>query len=222
MMDAFLDISAKAGIAVTIADKLIGSCCGQIFGSKGFGEAYRYIANRIVEQLWVSSLEGVVPVVMDISSCTYTLHHLRPVLTDENRVKFDKLVIMDSVDYLHDVVIPVCKAGVKKGNIVLHPVCSLQKMGTDHKFRKVAETFAERVTVPLHAGCCGMAGDRGFLFPELTEAATAAEAAEVKGVARPYDGYYSSTRTCEMAMSEAVQQNYASILYLVNECMVMG
>ena len=60
-----------------------------------------------------------------------------------------------------------------------------------------------------------MAGDRGFLFPELTASATQPEAMEVKQ--RKYEGYYSSTKTCEMALSEAVKENYESILYLADE-----
>jgi D-lactate dehydrogenase len=60
-----------------------------------------------------------------------------------------------------------------------------------------------------------MAGDRGFLVPELTSSATRIEAAEVSK--EHYDGYYSSTRTCEMAMSEAVGRDYESILYLVDD-----
>jgi D-lactate dehydrogenase len=60
-----------------------------------------------------------------------------------------------------------------------------------------------------------MAGDRGFLVPELTASATKPEADEVR--ARQFDGYYSSTKTCEMAMSEAVGKNYESILYLVDD-----
>jgi D-lactate dehydrogenase len=110
---------------------------------------------------------------------------------------------------------PEMKVTNKKGSVVLHPVCSLQKMHTQDKFVALAHHFAEKVTVPLHAGCCGMAGDRGFLFPELTEAATMPEALEVKQ--HKYDGYYSSTKTCEMAMSQAVNENYESILYLVDE-----
>ena len=81
----------------------------------------------------------------------------------------------------------------KKGNIVLHPVCSLQKMGTQNKFIKIAQNFATKVTIPAHAGCCGMAGDRGFLIPELTASATKDEATEVKQ--NQYEGYYSSTKT---------------------------
>jgi D-lactate dehydrogenase len=60
-----------------------------------------------------------------------------------------------------------------------------------------------------------MAGDRGFYFPELTAAATRLEAAEVKQI--EYDGYYSSSKTCEMSISKTVAKNYRSILYLLDE-----
>lgn len=124
---------------------------------------------------------------------------------------------MDSIDYLYDLVMPAGQIVQKKGKIVLHPVCSLEKMGNENKFRKVAGSCAWEVITPIHAGCCGMAGDRGFLFPELTHSATLAEATEVRESS--YDGYYSSAKTCEMAMSEAVTRNYESLLYLADECM---
>ena len=60
-----------------------------------------------------------------------------------------------------------------------------------------------------------MAGDRGFYFPELTAAATKQESNEVKQ--HHYDGYYSSSRTCEMALSEAVGHEYHSILKLLDD-----
>ena len=217
MMETFMEVAAKGGIHVKVLDNIHQSCCGQIYSSKGFGEAYRFAANKIVTQLWESTAAGMHPVVMDVSSCTHTLHHLRPALLPENQSRFDQIKVIDSIDFLHDMILPVCIAGKKKDNIVLHPVCSLKKMGTEDKLRKVAGHFAHHVTVPLQLGCCGMAGDRGFLFPELTASATACEAAEVK--AADYEGYYSSTKTCEMAMSAAVEKNYESILYLVNEAM---
>jgi D-lactate dehydrogenase len=110
-------------------------------------------------------------------------------------------------------VMPLALVKQKKRNIVLHPVCSLEKMKTENKFVRLAKHFADDVTVPKYAGCCGMAGDRGFLFPELTNSATNPEALEVRQT--KYNGYYSSTKTCEIAMSDAVKENYESILYLV-------
>jgi D-lactate dehydrogenase len=217
LMETFLSVSKKAGIEVVMPGKLEGSCCSQIFGSKGFAEAQRHTAAEIIDRLWKHTEVGRLPVVIDVSSCAYTLHHIRPVLDEGRRAKFDKLTILDTVDYLHDMVLPRVGPVQATKQILLHPVCSLEKMKTGDKLLVVARHFARAVTVPVQAGCCGMAGDRGFLFPELTASATAAEAAEVNS--QTYDGYYSTTRTCEMAMSEAVKQNYQSLLYLVDEGM---
>ncbi|HEX7366082.1 MAG TPA: FAD-binding oxidoreductase, partial [Pelobium sp.] len=159
---------------------------------------------------------GKLPVVLDVSSCTQTLQSSRKVLTLQNQQKFDALKIIDSIDYMADYVLPRVNILKKKASIVLHPVCSLKKMGLENKFYKLAKAFADEVTIPFNAGCCGMAGDRGFLFPELTESATKLEAKEVNQ--NLYDGYFSSGKTCEIAMSDAVGKNYESIVYLIKEC----
>ncbi|MDK7764258.1 hypothetical protein QP580_12785, partial [Prevotella bivia] len=65
-------------------------------------------------------------------------------------------------------------------DIVLHPTCSSTQMGLNPALIKVAEAVADTVTVPAMWSCCGFAGDRGMLHPELTDAATADEAAEVR------------------------------------------
>ena len=88
-------------------------------------------------------------------------------------------------------------------------------MGTVSKLQKIGSVCAVKSDIPLFAKCCGMAGDRGFYFPELTASATKLEADEVKQ--KEYDGYYSSSTTCEMALSEAVGRQYESILKLLDE-----
>ena len=88
-------------------------------------------------------------------------------------------------------------------------------MKITEKFINIAEHFSENVLVPKSASCCGTAGDRSFIYPELTASATKNEAKEV--ASKEFDGYYSSTKTCEMSMSEAVKENYESVLYLVDE-----
>ncbi|HEX8675799.1 MAG TPA: FAD-binding and (Fe-S)-binding domain-containing protein, partial [Segetibacter sp.] len=89
LMETFMSICNKSDIEVIVLDNVNGSCCSQIFSSKGFGDAYRFTANRIVEQSWKTSRKGNWPIVIDVSSCAYTLHNIRPVLTDENKSKFD-------------------------------------------------------------------------------------------------------------------------------------
>ncbi|MDN3657332.1 FAD-binding and (Fe-S)-binding domain-containing protein [Ferruginibacter paludis] len=215
ILQTFISVCSKSGVAVKMLDNVSGSCCSQIFSSKGFSAAAAFTANAIAENLYKSSEGGRFSVVIDVSSCAYTLHHIRPLLSEENKQKFDQLTILDSVDFLHGIILPVAVVQHKKANILLHPVCSLEKMKTTAKFIQVAKHFAATVTVPENTGCCGMAGDRGFLFPALTASATNHEASEIRAL--KFDGYYSTTKTCEMAMSAAVDQNYESILYLVDE-----
>jgi D-lactate dehydrogenase len=75
------------------------------------------------------------------------------------------------------------------------------------------------VVVPAAAECCGFAGDRGFLVPELTRSATAPEAAEVRAMleSEPGAGLYSTCRTCEIGMTRAVGRPYRSLVHLVRE-----
>jgi D-lactate dehydrogenase len=86
-------------------------------------------------------------------------------------------------------------------------------MNLDGKLRRVAEACANRVDVPLAAGCCGFAGDRGFSHPELTAAATRAEAAEL--AQENYSGFYSTSRTCEMGLRRATGRPWRPLLYLL-------
>jgi D-lactate dehydrogenase len=89
------------------------------------------------------------------------------------------------------------------------------KMGIDAQLAKVVEPFCARAVVPRSAGCCGFAGDRGFLVPELTASATAAETREV--LSDSFDGYYSSSRTCEIGLTRATGRPYRSFWYLLDE-----
>jgi len=216
IIDTFISVSNKAGIGFIIPKEIETTCCGQIFSSKGFNAAYQHTVNDTVHKLWEWSRQGALPIVIDITSCTLTLQDCAHALTPENKRKFDAIKIIDSIDYVMDYLLPNVTVTSKKDKIVLHPVCALQKMGLETKFLKIAQQLAHEVKVPLQAGCCGMAGDRGFLFPELTASATKPEADEVKE--ESYNGYYSSGKTCEIALSEAVGKNYESIVYLLDEC----
>lgn len=218
IMQRFISVSQKAGVGVVMAGGSGKNCCGQIYSSKGFGGAYAHMVNSTISELWSCSNEGAYPVVLDITSCTYTLLHCRPALSEENKARFDKLKIIDSIEYLYEYILPRAGSVKRKNHIALHPVCSSYKVpGLDDKFKKVAAFFSHKVTIPTFAGCCGMAGDRGFLFPELTRSAIALEATDV--VNKKFDGCYSSSKTCEIAMSDNTGRNYQSILNLADECL---
>jgi D-lactate dehydrogenase len=165
--------------------------------------------------MWTWSDEGRLPVVIDTSPCTYGLLHSREALAAENQLRFDRLRILDSVGFAHDEVLPGLQILRRVGSVALHPVCSVIKLGLSGKLQAVAQACSESVCVPREAGCCGFAGDRGYLVPELTASATAREAAAV--LAADHDGYYSSSRTCEIGMTRATGRPYRSIWYLLDE-----
>jgi D-lactate dehydrogenase len=214
-LSTFLSVAHKARFNILIPNDIQGHCCGQAFSSKGFAEAYQFTANKTIESLWKWTKQGELPVVLDVTSCTHTLQQSKNYLTEENKVKFDKMKFLDSIDFIADYVLERIPIQKQKERIVFHPVCSVYKMNLMKKLEKIGNACAKNAVIPQFAGCCGMAGDRSFFVPELTKSATKTEAAEVK--LSDYQGYYSSAKTCEMAMSEAVGKNYVSILNLIDE-----
>jgi D-lactate dehydrogenase len=215
MGETFLSVCKKANIKVIISNDIKGTCCGQIFSSKGYADAYHLTANQTIEKLWRSSQEGRICIVSDITSCTQTIYSCRKYLTEENKIRYDKMTIMDVIEFAAEKALPQLKIFKQKDCIVFHPVCSVYKMGSLNKLKVIGEACAKQTNIPVSVKCCGMAGDRGLYFPELTTAATKIESNEVKQ--GQYDGYYSSSRTCEMALSEAVGESYESVLKLLDE-----
>ena len=206
----------KAGLNIFIARHSNGVCCGQLFSSKGFIPAYTYTVNKTIELLWQRTQYGKLPVLMDVTSCTHSLQHALPYLTNENKTHFEKIKFIDSIEFIADHLMPRLKQKNKKQNIAFHPVCTIHKMNLMPHMQKIGKQFAENAVIPFASGCCGMAGDRGFYYPGLTQAATKAEAGEVN--AKEFDGYYSSGKTCEMALYDATGKNYQSLFYLLDEC----
>jgi D-lactate dehydrogenase len=213
LAEAFVQVAQRAGAPLHIPEDVAGTCCGVPFSSKGYDQAHRFTVNRTIEQFWKWSGEGHLPVVVDTSPCTYGLLSCRSYLTPENQARFDRLKILDGVAFAHDELLPRLTIHRKLGSVALHPVCSVTKLALTPKLETLAKACAERVVIPRDAGCCGFAGDRGFSHPELTASATRPEAAEVR--AETFDGFFSSSRTCEVGMTRATGAIYRSILYLL-------
>ena len=214
LTDTLISVAQKSNIQVLMYNN-IGSCCGQAFSSKGFPNAAAFAASQSISSLWKLTECGKYPVVMDTTSCANTLASSHHLLSFEDKSKLEKMRILDVTEFAFEYILPNIKILNKKKSIALHPVCSLEKMKLKGKLIEIAKACANEVIVPQHAGCCGMAGDRGFFFPELTNAATKMEADEIKTT--NCDGHYSTARTCEMALTEATGKEYVSLLYLLDE-----
>ncbi|MGC2109515.1 MAG: FAD-binding and (Fe-S)-binding domain-containing protein [Candidatus Korobacteraceae bacterium] len=215
LMEVMVDLASRAGCPVYIPKDVAGTCCGTPFSSKGFTRAHAITVNTAVERFWRWSEQGRLPIVIDTSPCTYGFKTARSYLTEQNQERFDKMTFVDAIEFVHDEVLPKLPIKRKSHSVALHPVCSVTKMGLTAKLEGIASACSERVDIPVSAGCCGFAGDRGFLFPELTQSATKYEAAEVKS--KHPDECYSSSRTCEIGMTRATGQIYRSYMYLLEK-----
>jgi D-lactate dehydrogenase len=70
VLESFSSVSSKAGIDFFIPQNISRSCCGQPFSSKGFNDAFIHMTNQTIAGLWLSTANGALPVVLDITSCT--------------------------------------------------------------------------------------------------------------------------------------------------------
>ena len=215
LQEAFVTLAARAGVPIWIPEDLRGTCCGTPFLSKGYLAGFRIAANRAIERCWEWTESGRLPLVIDASSCALGLRECGDVLTSANREKLRSLIVLDSVEFARQKLLPRLRITRRVDSIAVHPTCSLLEMGIESDLIDLATACSEHVVVPHNAGCCGFAGDRGFLFPELTAAATRLEADELRSL--DCDDYVSSNLTCEIGMSRATGRVYRSIINLLEE-----
>ena len=82
----------------------------------------------------------------------------------------------------------------------MHPTCSAGHLRLATKLEAVARELADEVLVPAGTTCCGMAGDRGLLHPELPASALRDAARDLEG--RSLDACLCANRTCEIGLQQ--------------------
>ena len=216
---AFLSLCDRAGVRAQLPEGIEGLCCGTVWRSKGLTDGLAVMAERTATVLLAATREGEVPVVTDASSCTHGLHEVAADLAKAGKhdlaERFARVEILDSVAFTAQHLLGRLTVTRKLDTAVLHPTCSDRHAKDLPHLLACAEACAESVTVPDAAGCCGFAGDRGMLHPELTAAATRPEAAEVNRTT--YEAYLSSNRTCELGLTRATGHTYRHVLELLAE-----
>jgi D-lactate dehydrogenase len=213
---------AWAGLEVVHPEGLSGLCCGMPFGSKGFADAAARTGERTLEALRKASDGGALPVVTDASPCAGTLLDLASAGKPGSASSPLHLPrVFDFAAFWAREVLPhLSEVPKAPGLAVLHPTCSLVKHGGVSDLLAVARAHAQAAEIPASAECCGFAGDRGFLVPELTRSATAVEGAEIRARLESTQGpasVFSTCRTCEIGMSRAVGRPVRSVAHLVHE-----
>ena len=118
--------------------------------------------------------------------------------------------MLDSIAWVHDRLLGALTVHSKLGSIAVHPTCSATHLGLSGKLQAIVGELADEVVVPAASGCCGMAGDRGLLHPELPASAMRDAAAELSEL--QIDEHVCSNRTCEIGLQQATGAPYASFV----------
>src|SRR3984957_13663394 len=211
LQDALVAVSSRAGRPLWIPEDVAGFCCSTPFSSKGFAQAHQYMADAIADAMWRWSEEGRRPIVVDAASCTLGLaEDVRNYLSPERKARHEKIRFIDSVTWCRDL-LPALHIKRKLAHVVLHPTCSMTHLGLVPAFEDLAAQLADQVEIPIGTTCCGTAGDRGLLHPELVRSATREEAAQVR--ASKADAFLSANRTCEMGMRHVTGRPYESFTF---------
>ncbi|MEG1484780.1 MAG: FAD-binding and (Fe-S)-binding domain-containing protein [Bacteroidales bacterium] len=202
----------KAGYKVIYPNNLDKLCCGMAFSSKGFVEAGKKASDELKAELLKASDNGKYPILCDMSPCLYTMH------TNME----DELKLFEPAEFVMKYIIGKLKITKLPIKVAVFAVCSAKKLGVDNALYDIAKMCAQEVVI-IESNCCGFAGDRGFLLPELN-------AHGLRHLKEQVDGYctdgskqtpctdgYATSRTCEIGLSHNSGITFRSILYLLDE-----
>lgn len=203
--DVILTLLRRAGYAPILPSAFDQLCCGQMLASKGMAEEADDMSQTLERALMAASENGRYPVIMDASTCSARMQkHLA-----------GRLKLYDFHEFAHDALLPRLIINKVPGPIALHINCSVRKTGSDAKLKAVLAACAEQIIEPSAVTCCGFAGDRGFVVPELNQHALRHIHQELPSTCRCG---VSTNRTCEIGLTAETGRNYQSIAYLLEKC----
>ncbi|RXJ85033.1 FAD-binding and (Fe-S)-binding domain-containing protein [Arcobacter cloacae] len=203
LFDVTVEILQKAGYQIIFPKDLSNLCCGMPFSSKGFIEASNTKSSQLEDALLYASEFGEYPILCDTSPCTKKMME-----------SFShKLDIYEPIEFALEFLTKDLEFTPINEPITIHTTCSSRKMGLEDKFKKLANLCSTTVIIPSDVKCCGFAGDRGFNFPELNKSALRYLKEQTAGAKMAF----STSKTCEIGLSDESGLDYNSIFYLINQ-----
>jgi len=205
--EKLLSLFGKAGYEVVYPEGVASQCCGMMFNSRGLKVAAAKKGAELEAALLKASEGGKLPIVCDTSPC---LSQIKASISDP-ALRFS---LYEPVEFVRHFLLDKLEFSPVRDTVAVHVPCSSKKMGIEESFVKLAGLCAREV-VPSGIPCCGMAGDRGMRYPELTAASLQHLGVALKGSGAT-DGY-STSRTCEMSLSNHSGINFRGLVYLLDE-----
>ncbi|MGA1940068.1 FAD-binding and (Fe-S)-binding domain-containing protein [Arcobacter sp. YIC-310] len=203
LFDTTVELLQKADYEIIFPENLGNLCCGMPFSSKGFNDASKQKSQELEKALNKASKNGTYPVLCDTSPCTKKMME-----SFENKID-----IYEPIEFALEFLAKDLEFTPIDEPITIHTTCSSRKMGLEGKFKELANLCSTNVIIPADVQCCGFAGDRGFNFPELNKSALRNLKVQTAGAKMAF----STSKTCEIGLSDESGLDYNSIFYLINK-----
>ncbi|HLD66369.1 MAG TPA: FAD-binding and (Fe-S)-binding domain-containing protein [Pseudomonas sp.] len=203
LIDKTRALLEKAGFQVVFPANQDSLCCGQPFASKGYAEQADAKRRELIDALLEASRGGLDPVYCDTSPCTLRLLQdgLDPRLNLHDPVKFIREQLLDRLEFQP-----------QQQPVAVHVTCSTQHLGEAQGLIDIVRRCTTQVVIPEGIHCCGFAGDKGFTTPELNAHALRS----LKDAVQHCEEGISTSRTCEIGLSQHAGIDYHGLVYLVD------
>ena len=203
LLDKTRGLLEKAGYQVVFPDNMDSLCCGQPFASKGYAEQAEHKRQELIGALLHASRGGLDPIYCDTSPCTLRL------VQDLNQSRLD---LYDPVRFIRTHLVHKLNFTPQTAPIAVHVTCSTQHLGESQALIDIARLCSTQVVIPEGIHCCGFAGDKGFTTPELN----AHSLRTLKDAVQHCSEGISTSRTCEIGLSQHGGIDYHGLVYLVD------
>ncbi|WP_426427037.1 FAD-binding and (Fe-S)-binding domain-containing protein [Pseudomonas palmensis] len=203
LLDKTCGLLEKAGYQVVFPENQDSLCCGQPFASKGYAEQAEHKRQELIGALLHASRGGLDPIYCDTSPCTLRL---------VQDLKDSRLDLYDPVRFIRTHLVDKLEFTPQDAPIAVHVTCSTQHLGESQALIDLARRCSKEVVIPEGIHCCGFAGDKGFTTPELN----AHSLRSLKDAVQYCSEGISTSRTCEIGLSEHGGIDYHGLVYLVD------
>ena len=203
LLDKTRGLLEKAGYQVVFPENMDSLCCGQPFASKGYTEQAEHKRQELIGALLHASRGGLDPIYCDTSPCTLRL------VQDLGESRLD---LYDPVRFIRTHLVDKLTFTPQTAPIAVHVTCSTQHLGESQALIDIARLCSTHVVIPEGIHCCGFAGDKGFTTPELN----AHSLRTLKDAVKECSEGISTSRTCEIGLSQHGGIDYHGLVYLVD------
>ncbi|TQR27935.1 FAD-binding oxidoreductase [Campylobacter sp. MIT 97-5078] len=219
----FENLCKKADFSVIYPSNLSNLCCSKAF--KNHEKEAKNLAFKTFQSLCEASLNAKLPIVCDHSACSLEL--LKYAKEYENKAGL-KLNIIDMpafvLEYLSS---NLSFSRQNQEKIALYAPCSTQNLlvkkqnlAWESAIFELAKLCGAEICEDKKVKCCGFAGNKGFLTPELNQSALRNFGKDDEGndVFKGIIKGFSSSSTCEIGLSTKSHFAWQHIIYLVDAC----